>query len=50
MTIQEMGDRVLAFRDARDWAQFHTPKDLALALNVEAGEVASIFCGRTRPK
>ncbi len=43
MTIKEMGDRVLAFRDARDWAQFHTPKDLALALNVEAGEVAEHF-------
>ena len=23
------------FRDARDWKQFHNPKDLALAINVE---------------
>lgn len=43
MTLQEMAERVTAFRDERDWAQFHTPKDLALALNVEAGEVAEHF-------
>lgn len=34
---------VLAFRDARSWRQFHTPKDLALALNIEAGELAELF-------
>lgn len=30
--------KLIEFRDARDWAQFHNPKDLALAINVEAGE------------
>lgn len=27
------------FRNERDWEQFHNPKDLALAINVEAGEL-----------
>jgi len=32
-----------AFRDERDWEQFHNPKDLALAINVEAGELLELF-------
>lgn len=32
-----------AFRDERDWAQFHNEKDLALALNIEAGELLESF-------
>lgn len=31
------------FRDERDWGQFHNPKDLALAISVEAGELAELF-------
>ena len=31
------------FRDARDWAQFHNPKDLALALSIEAAELNELF-------
>lgn len=31
------------FRDERDWEQFHNAKDLALALNVEAGELLELF-------
>jgi NTP pyrophosphatase (non-canonical NTP hydrolase) len=27
------------FRDARDWAQFHNPRNLALALSIEAAEL-----------
>lgn len=27
------------FRDERDWEQFHNPKDLALAISIEAGEL-----------
>ena len=34
---------LLKFRNDRDWEQFHNPKDLALALNVEAGELLEIF-------
>jgi len=32
-----------AFRDERDWAQFHNPKDLALAISIEAGELLELF-------
>ena len=35
--------RVLQFRDDRDWRQFHTPKDLAISMNLEAAELLEIF-------
>jgi NTP pyrophosphatase (non-canonical NTP hydrolase) len=41
--LQKMTARILAFRDARDWAQFHTPKDMALSLVLEAAELAEHF-------
>jgi len=44
---QEITQALLAFRDERDWAQFHNPKDLALALNIEAGELLESFLWKT---
>lgn len=41
--IKEITQALLEFRDERDWAQFHNPKDLALALNIEAGELLESF-------
>ena len=41
--IKEIIDALLKFRNERDWEQFHNPKDLALALNVEAGELLEVF-------
>jgi NTP pyrophosphatase (non-canonical NTP hydrolase) len=38
-TLQELLDRIVKFRDERDWKQFHKPKDLALALAIEVAEV-----------
>ncbi len=35
--------RVVQFRDDRDWRQFHTPKDLAISLSLEAAEVLELF-------
>jgi len=32
-------ERIVEFRDARDWKQFHNPKDLALQVSIEAGEL-----------
>jgi hypothetical protein len=32
-------DAILRFRDEREWAQFHTPRNLAAALAVEAAEL-----------
>lgn len=31
------------FRDRRNWAQFHNPKDLALGLSIEAAELNELF-------
>lgn len=39
----EVIQALLKFRDERDWEQFHNPKDLALAINVEAGELLELF-------
>lgn len=41
--IGELTRRVIAFRDARNWKQFHNPKDLALALSIEAAELAEAY-------
>ena len=35
--------RVVQFRDDRNWLQFHTPKDLAISLNLEAAELLEVF-------
>lgn len=35
-----------AFNDEREWAQFHTPRDLAMALAIEAAEVLELFLWR----
>ena len=43
MLKQETLQRVLRFRDDRNWRQFHTPKDLALTLNLEAAELLEVF-------
>jgi len=37
--LSDLLARILAFREERDWARFHTPKDVALSLVLEAGEV-----------
>lgn len=36
-------EKILKFRNERDWEQFHNPKDLAVALNVEAGELLECY-------
>lgn len=35
--------RLRQFRDDRDWKQFHNPKDLSLALSIEAAELLELF-------
>ena len=35
--------RVIQFRDDRDWRQFHTPKDLAISMSLEAAELLELF-------
>lgn len=41
--MKEVIEELIRFRDERDWDQFHNPKDLALAINVEAGELLELF-------
>ena len=37
--IQEITNTLTKFRNDRDWEQFHNPKDLAIALNIESSEL-----------
>lgn len=41
--IAALQNEALAFRDARDWAQFHNAKDLAAGLSIEASELLECF-------
>lgn len=41
--LQALQQRLERFRDERDWSQFHTLKDLAAAIAVEAGELQELF-------
>jgi len=42
-TLPELTRRVLQHRDERQWAQFHTPKELAISLCVESAELLSLM-------
>lgn len=42
-TIGALTAEIRAFRDARDWLQFHNPKELAVAIAAEAGELLQHF-------
>ena len=41
--IKDIINELIKFRNDRDWEQFHNPKDLAVALNIEAGELLESF-------
>ena len=41
--VKELIEALIDFRDEREWNQFHNPKDLAIALNIEAGELLENF-------
>ncbi|MDD5209845.1 MAG: nucleotide pyrophosphohydrolase [Elusimicrobiales bacterium] len=42
-SIENLTKKIIAFRDARDWAQFHNPKDVAISLSLEAAELLEHF-------
>jgi NTP pyrophosphatase (non-canonical NTP hydrolase) len=42
-TIEQLRDEVRRFANARAWGEFHTPKNLAMALAVEAAELMEHF-------
>ncbi len=41
--IEALKAEIRAFADARDWEQFHTPKNLSMAVAGEAGELVAEF-------
>jgi len=41
--IASLTDRIRQFRDARNWMIYHNPKDLAVAITAEAGELLQHF-------
>jgi len=42
-SLKESTKKILNFRNARNWKQFHNPKDLAISLSLEASEVLEHF-------
>jgi len=42
-TITRITQKLIAFREARNWQQFHRPKDLAISLTLEATELLELF-------
>lgn len=41
--MNDIINNIIAFRDERDWKQFHNPKDLAISLTLEASELLENF-------
>lgn len=41
--ITKLTEKLLEFRDKRDWKKFHNAKDLAIALNIESAELLENF-------
>jgi dCTP diphosphatase len=41
--VNDLGNAIKAFIKERDWEQFHSPKNLAMALSVEVSEVVEHF-------
>ncbi len=42
-SIKQLQQKIADFGNARDWEKFHSPKNLAMALSVEASELVEIF-------
>ncbi|MFD1602917.1 nucleotide pyrophosphohydrolase [Flavobacterium artemisiae] len=41
--FEQIFDALIRFRNERDWEQFHNPKDLSLAISIEASELLELF-------
>lgn len=41
--MDELIEKIIQFRDERDWKQFHDPKDLALSISLESSELLELF-------
>lgn len=49
-SLRRLTDMVLQFRAERDWAQFHTPKELAISLVVESAELLELMQWKQGPE
>lgn len=45
--MDDLQQQVLAFRDQRNWQQFHNEKDLAISISLEANELLELFQWRS---
>jgi dCTP diphosphatase len=45
--LSDVADRLRSFAAERDWERFHDPKNLAMALSAEAGELLEVFQWKT---
>ena len=48
--IEHIIEKLLKFRNERDWPQFHTPKNLACSISIEANELLELFQWSDKPK
>ena len=48
--IEEITEALVNFRNERSWKQFHNPKDLAVALSIEASELNELFLWKSDEK
>lgn len=46
-TLADITEAIVAFRDERDWEQFHTPRHLATAISIETAELQEVFLWKT---
>ncbi|MFP4142492.1 MAG: nucleotide pyrophosphohydrolase [Thermoplasmata archaeon] len=42
-TIQDLTEEANEFRDQRGWKKYHTPKDIAISISLEASELLELF-------
>ena len=46
-TLEELSQKVHRFADERDWHQYHSPRNLAMAVSVEAAELLELYLWST---
>ncbi len=47
-TLAQLREAIRKFRDERDWEKYHTPKDLAVSISIEASELLELFQWKDR--
>ncbi len=42
-TLESLKQKILQFREERNWKQFHNPKNLAISISIEANELVELY-------